>query len=264
LTSGRTGAKPEQRRQPSEALMPPVPPTPYSLFLDVDGTLIDIAPRPDAVVVPDGLKQNLAGLAEQLGGALALVSGRTIADLDRLFDPLRLRASGVHGAEMRQLPGGTVESSAGAMLPQTIIAALHDLAKGHPGTLVENKRYSAAIHYRAVPAAGPVLGQHLKDLLARLPVDDLRILPGHMVFEVKRAGFDKGRAVGAFLRLPPFIGRTPIFVGDDVTDEPGFDAVQAAGGMAYAVGEARRGASPVFGSPSQVRAWIADLNGNTA
>jgi trehalose 6-phosphate phosphatase len=240
-------------------MLPPIPPSPFALFLDVDGTLIDIAPRPDAVFVPPALRQALAILDDHLGGAIALVSGRTIADLDRLFEPLRLRASGVHGAEIRWSRSGAIESLPEALLPTGVMTALDRLAGRYPGTLLENKSFSAAIHYRAVPDVGPRLAEELQALVASLAVADLVILPGHMVFEVKRATFDKGKAISRFLASETFAGRTPVFVGDDVTDEPGFEAVRTRGGLAYSVGAMRPQASAAFNAPDQVRAWLARL-----
>ncbi|MCW6508210.1 trehalose-phosphatase [Lichenifustis flavocetrariae] len=240
-------------------MTPELPNGPISLFLDVDGTLIDIAPRPDAVVVAPHLIETLNILDRRLDGALALVSGRTIADLDHLFHPLRLRASGVHGAEMRFDANHETESVAGDAVSEDIVARLRDIAGSHVGTLVENKRYSVAIHYRAAPAAREELARELQLLIQSEAGQDLRILPGHMVFELKRATFDKGVAIGNFLTRAPFQGRRPIFCGDDVTDTPGFDAVLAAGGLAFSVGFSRPGLSGSFADPAAVRDWLAHM-----
>ena len=228
------------------------------MFLDVDGTLLDIAERPDWVVVPNPLREALLTLDSRLGGAVALVSGRAIADLDSLFAPLRLRASGVHGAEVRFDPAAGVSIATEHLLPPELVEALRQLAAAHPGTLVEDKRFSVAIHYRAIPESGPVLLTKIEALLAAPAGAGCRILPGHMVFEVKRTGFDKGTAVDAFLQKAPFQGRRPTFIGDDVTDLPGFARAQAAGGLAYSVTTPRPHVSGHFPDAAAVRRWLSD------
>lgn len=231
------------------------------LFLDVDGSLIDIAPRPEAVVVPTTLVADLEGASAALGGALALVSGRAIAQLDTLFRPLRLRASGVHGAEMRLSPEAAVSLRPGAAVPQPVRRDLVAVLHGFPGTFVEDKRFSLAVHYRAVPEIGEALLAALRALIGRHAEADLTVLPGHAVFELKRSGFDKGEAVRRFLADPPFRGRMPIFVGDDITDRPGFAAAIAAGGTAYGVGRDIAGTTGTFDSPAAVRDWVGKLAG---
>ena len=227
------------------------------LFLDVDGTLIDIAPRPEAVVVPPMLIEALDRVSHLLDGALALISGRTIANLDHLFRPLTLVASGVHGAEVRFEPGGRVSHVDDDVLPAELITAIRRAADLEAGTLVEDKRFSVAIHYRQVPEAGGRLQSALEELVAAAHDPKLRILPGHMVFEVKRATFDKGLAVGRFMARAPFAGRVPVFFGDDVTDWPGFAAALEHGGQAFSVGRALPGTSGSFPDPASVRSWLA-------
>ena len=239
---------------------PALPPAEIALFLDVDGTLVDLAPRPDAVVVPGRLIDVLTALDERLEGALALVSGRPVADVDHLFTPLRLRASGVHGAEIRTAPQAAVTSTGAGRLPAALIASLGVVAAGHAGTIVEDKGYSVAVHYRANPSAGPALRQALASCMARSDLD-LRLLPGHMVFEVKGAAFNKGVAVAAFMDGPPFAGRRPVFIGDDTTDLPAFEAALVAGGLAFSVTTPRAGVSGHFDDPGQVRAWLGRLAG---
>lgn len=240
---------------------PPQTPTRICLFLDVDGSLIEIAARPEAVVVPPSLVADLEGASEALGGALALVSGRAIEQLDALFQPLRLRASGVHGAEMRFSPDLGIHQLPGAAVPQPVRRDLAGVLRDFPGTFVEDKRFSLAVHYRAVPAVGEALLIALRALVARQAEAALILLPGHFVFELKRPGFDKGEAVRRFLVDPPFRGRTPVFVGDDVTDRPGFAAAIAAGGVAYGVGQPIPGTTGTFDSPSAVRDWLGRLAG---
>jgi len=229
-----------------------------ALFLDVDGTLLDLAERPDEVTVPPGLVANIAAAQAKAGGALALVSGRAIDDLDRLFAPLRFSAAGVHGAELRFAPGDQkfAAPDAEALTPD-LWAALTRLLSEFPGTFAENKRYSYAIHYRLAPGAGDALRERLANLLETPPRPDVMMMEAHCAFELKARQFDKGRAVAAFLSRPPFQGRTPIFIGDDHTDVAGFAAVSAHGGRAYSVGRRFPGVTASFASPDDVRGWLA-------
>jgi trehalose 6-phosphate phosphatase len=234
---------------------------PLALFLDVDGTLIDLAERPDLVVTPAGLVATLKNAERKLAGALALISGRTIEDLDRLFEPLRLRASGVHGAEMRFDPGGlTTSTLAPTELPPSLAKTLIRALEAFPGVFVENKRFSISVHYRLAPAAE----RPVRETVMRL-IDSLRppveVMNAHCAIELKSPGFDKGGAIAGFLSTPPFRGRTPVFVGDDATDEDGFAVVAARGGCAYSVGRQLSGAMGVFSEPSAVRDWLAEFAG---
>jgi trehalose 6-phosphate phosphatase len=231
----------------------------WAFFFDVDGTLIDIAPRPDAVVVPASLVNALRTLKHESGGAVALVSGRTIANLDELFQPLRLSASGVHGAEIRFGPDASVVVDPQAAVPPDLVGAIRQIAAAYPATLVENKTYSVAVHYRNNPSAGWPLKEGLERLLAPTADAGWRILPGHMVFEIKRASFDKGRAIRRFMDRPPFAGRRPVFFGDDVTDRPGFEAVLQLGGQAFSVGTDLPGSTGMLSDPSAVRDWVLGL-----
>ncbi len=231
-----------------------------ALFLDVDGTLLDLAERPDEVAVPRGLLTSLAAAQAKTGGALALISGRTIADLDGLFAPLRLRAAGVHGAELRLDPDDP--SSLGpeiVALPPSLRPALDDILRDFPGTFVEDKRFSLAVHYRQAPTAGDALRMRLTRILEAFPQVGVTMLKAHYAFELKSPQFDKGRAVDAFLSTPPFHRRAPIYIGDDDTDEAGFAAVSACGGRAYSVGLRRPGVVATFASPGEVRGWLADF-----
>jgi trehalose 6-phosphate phosphatase len=229
-----------------------------ALFLDIDGTLLDLAARPDAVLTPEGLVGTLARADSKLRGAVALVSGRTIEEIDGLFTPLRLRASGVHGAQIRFEPGGPTDiAPAAAELPPSLAAALNRALEAFPGILIENKGFSFAVHYRLNPRGAPYLRDALLGLLANDAWRGLEIEDAHYAFEVKPPSFDKGKAINRFLARKPFRGRTPVFVGDDTTDESGFAAVTARGGQAYAVGRPRSGASGFFESPRAVRDWLA-------
>jgi trehalose 6-phosphate phosphatase len=232
---------------------------PVALFLDVDGTLLDIAGRPDDVVTPWDLVPILAEVERKLAGALALISGRTIEDLDRLFEPLRLRASGIHGAEIRLDPHEPATPAPATMaLPSSLLTALRREVAPFPGAFVEDKRFSFVVHYRLAPQAELPLRQAVARRVDSLPIA-VEVLEARCAIELKAPGFDKGHAIASFLSEPPFRGRTPVFVGDDRTDESGFAFVAARGGCAYSVGRLRPGATGVFADPSEVRDWLAEF-----
>jgi trehalose 6-phosphate phosphatase len=229
------------------------------LFLDVDGTLLDLAPTPDAVVVSDALIDELASAERRLDGALALVSGRPVVELDRLFKPLRLRASGVHGGEIRYSPHEPIKSLLNQKLPEAAWADLQRVLEEFPGTFAENKGVSFAVHYNL---AGPVeeeLFAALKRYGSRLAAFGPEVLRGRLVFEIKLPGFDKGAAIKRFMAHSPFAGRRPVFIADDKLDRPGFDAVQALGGVAFSVGSEISGLSGTFSHPAAVRAWLGKV-----
>jgi trehalose 6-phosphate phosphatase len=230
---------------------------PVALFLDVDGTLLDIADRPDRVAVPAGLVDALAGAERKLDGALALISGRELDELDRLFRPLRLRAAAVHGAELRLDSNGAPIPSPGTReLPVSLWTKLTDALSGFPGTFAENKRYSFTVHYRQAPGGEASVREAVRRLVKDEPEVAVEVMNARRAIELKAPGYDKGRAIETFLSVPPFLGRTPIYIGDDKTDEAGFAAVSAHGGLAYSVGRLRPGARGVFSRPSDVRALL--------
>ena len=231
---------------------------PLALFLDVDGTLLDLAARPDEVVTPAGLVTTLARAERKLAGALALISGRSIDDVDHIFAPLRLRASGVHGAEIRLDPEASTTPTAAADLPQSLLAALRRAVEPFPGVFVENKRFSFTVHYRLAPSAERPLRKIIKQLVDSNPIV-VDVMDAHYAIEIKSPSFDKGSAIATFLSTATFQGRTPIFVGDDTTDESGFALVSARGGLAYSVGRPRPGAIGAFSGPGAVREWLAEF-----
>ncbi|WP_395674830.1 trehalose-phosphatase [Inquilinus sp.] len=230
-----------------------------ALFLDVDGCLIDLAERPEDVVVPAGLIGDLERLSARIGGALALVSGRAIADLDRLFAPLSLPAAGQHGLEWRAAPAGPVERvPVDRAVLDRLSDALAGFAAGKPGLRVEPKGAAVAIHYRQAPALGPDVIAFAGTLMAAAP--GWHALSGKMVVELKPDGVDKGAAVERFLALPPFVGRRPLAAGDDVTDEDSFAAALRQGGIALQVGDREPTvANRRLPDPAAMRAWIAHL-----
>jgi trehalose 6-phosphate phosphatase len=203
-----------------------------ALFLDFDGTMVDIAPQPHAVHVPQPLIETLRWLDDELGGAVAVISGRPIAQIDQLLDPMRLAVAGVHGAERRGTNGDVTLLSTHPL--EHVEQVARALAAEHTGLLVENKRGSLALHYRQAPALEELCVQAMQDAVAESP--GLSLLRGKMVVEAKPGGASKGRAIEAFMAEPPFAGRTPVFIGDDITDEVGFATVQRLGGLGIKVG----------------------------
>jgi trehalose 6-phosphate phosphatase len=231
------------------------------LFLDVDGTIIDLAPTPDAVEVPGALLAELAAIERRLDGAVALVSGRPIGELDRLFEPLRLRASGVHGGEIRYAPDEPEKSLSPRRLPKEAWTRLLRLLVGFPGAFAENKGVSFAVHYHLAGAFAAEIREALQHFLHEYPEWPLELIGGRAVYEIKLAGFDKGKAIECFMARPPFAGRRPIFVADDRVDGPGFEKTLALGGLALSVGAKLPGVSGWFASPKDLRAWLERLGG---
>jgi trehalose 6-phosphate phosphatase len=229
------------------------------LFLDVDGTILDLAPTPDAVEVPDALLSELAGVERRLNGALALVSGRPIEELDRLFEPLRLRASGVHGGEIRYAPGESEKSLAAHRLPNDAWMRLSHLLEQFPGAFAENKGVSFAVHYNLAEVSGDEVREALQRFMRQYSELPLELIGGRFVYEIKLAGFDKGKAIEHFMARPPFAGRQPIFIADDRVDRPGFEKALALGGLALSVGARLPDVSGWFESPRDLRAWLERL-----
>jgi trehalose 6-phosphate phosphatase len=229
------------------------------LFLDVDGTLLDLAPTPEAVVVPGGLREALADAEQRLDGALALLSGRPIAELDRLFEPLRLSAGGVHGCEIRQSPDSQTAALQVAPLPETAWRELLRLLQPFHGTFAENKGAAFAVHYRSTAKAARGLADALQEFVGSLPDFGLELCSGHRVFEIKPAQCNKGTAMRAFMERKPFAGRRPVFVADDGMDRAGFATALQLDGLAFSVGAALPGVSGTFAEPAAVRAWVGQL-----
>jgi len=236
-----------------------IAPEEISLFLDVDGTLIDIAPRPQDVKVSPALRDDLTSLVQRLDGAVALISGRSIETIDRLFNPLRLCAGGVHGAELRFSRNGDVQKVPAAALSSALRAALRALSQRFSGVLVEDKGASVALHYRFCVDRRAELLAAIEAQMAQERDDSLTILPGHFVFEVKRKSYNKGTAVVALMETEDFAGRLPVVIGDDVTDEAAFQVALAHGGRAFSVGREIEGVSGYFETPGDVRRWLARM-----
>jgi len=229
-----------------------------ALLFDVDGTLIDIGPSPFEVDVPQSLKDSLLRLLEKTGGALALVSGRPIRDLDTLFAPLQLPAVGGHGAETRLRVGEAPRRipDLDASLRRELIAAVAH----NPSLAYEDKGYSVALHFRKSPHEEARLRASVRQTLARFPNEDTEALPGKAMIEIKRPGISKGEAVRALMQLQPFAGRVPVFVGDDVTDKSVFAIMPAVGGINFSVSRQFDGVQHVFSAPADVRRALAQMS----
>ncbi len=222
------------------ALPRPLPPTAcrgrrIALFLDVDGTIAEIAARPELAFVPRETRAALAALRGALDGAVALVSGRPIAELERMTPGARLAAAGLHGLEVRGPAGRAPRPPAGAA-PRAAVAALRRACAARAGLRLEDKGATAAVHYRGRPELAAAARAAARQAAAGRP--EVTVLEGKCVVEIVPAGRDKGTAIRAFMAEAPFSGREPVFVGDDVTDEAGFAAVRAMGGVAVRVGGA--------------------------
>jgi trehalose 6-phosphate phosphatase len=232
----------------------PPPSLDWCLFLDVDGTLIELTTTPSHTVSDTEIKTLLRDVAERLGGAVALVSGRRIHTLDQLFEPLRLPAAGLHGVERRKA-GGDLQ---GATFVDSQLdgarVALKSLVAAHPGTLFEDKGRIVGVHFRTAPQFEPAIRQSIADI-ARPLGSNYHIQGGDMLFEIKPRGFTKATAIKAFMKEPPFSGRLPVFLGDDLTDEDGFAIVEACGGISIAVGDRVRGQFRMA-DVAAVRAWL--------
>jgi trehalose 6-phosphate phosphatase len=232
-----------------------------ALLLDVDGTLLAIAATPDAVSVPLTLRSDLSDLLERLGGALALVSGRPIAALDRLFSPLAVPAIGGHGAEMRIAHDAPVLTRSPAELSPDLRRKVHRLAQIDADVIVEDKRYSISLHFRRAPQQGTLLNKGVREILSQEQeaAEEMEVLLGKRVIELKLKQFSKGIAVSELMTQRPFAGRTPLYFGDDTTDESVFAILPNLKGRGYSVGRAMPGAQMAFKSPQEVRTWLARI-----
>ena len=234
----------------------------WALFLDVDGTLIEIAEAPDAVHVDEGIGSLLARVGERLDGALALASGRSLEVLDGFFEPLKLPAAGLHGLERRSAGGAVARSDASAVLDPAR-RELERFVAEHPGTLLEDKSATLALHYRRAAGAEAAAREEMERVRTALG-SAYRVQEGKMVLELKPHRPNKRTVVEDFMAETPFRGRAPVFVGDDITDEEGFEAAQRAGGAAIVVGlaaEASRTSNARYGLSGvpELHRWLEAL-----
>ena len=258
----------EDELSPDDDASPDTVPVPRSMvshlsetavLLDIDGTLLDLAPTPREVWVPPGLSKTLNRLLQRTGGALALVSGRSLNDIDLIFAPDQYPAVGGHGSEMRLDPDSEAVGAHAPPMDKELKRRLAAIAKLSPGILLEDKGYSLALHYRLAPHAEKAIYAAVSLIRADLPNAPIEVLPGKCVCEIKHSGFTKASGVRELMTHGPFKGRRPLFIGDDVTDESVFAIMPDFDGLAFSVGRRAHGVAGHFDSPTDVRAFLADL-----
>jgi trehalose 6-phosphate phosphatase len=236
---------------------PPPPALEWCLFLDVDGTLVELTDTPSQTTADPAIKSLLREIAERLGGAVALISGRKIETIDQMFAPLRMPAAGLHGVERRKADGAMQGASFVDAQLDRARADLKALVEAHPGTLLEDKDRTIAVHFAMAPQYEEALRRSIADIAKSLG-SNYHIQGGKMLFEIKPRGFSKATAVQAFMREPPFTGRRPVFIGDDLTDEEGFAVVAALGGISIAVGNRVQGQFHLK-DVTAVRGWLQGI-----
>ncbi len=232
----------------------------YAFLLDIDGTLLDIAPTPREVYVSRDLRETLERLSERTMGAVAFVSGRPLREIDLIFAPLRLPAVAGHGAELRQSINASSPLRGARPLAPEVKQRFAAIAELGPGVLLEDKGYSLALHYRLAPHRAAAVLARAAEIRASIPDAAIELLPGKMVIEVKHAGFNKATGVRELMAAPPFSGRRPIFIGDDVTDWGVFSVLPALGGVGISVGTDIAGATSRLERPADVRRWLYRLS----
>jgi trehalose 6-phosphate phosphatase len=232
----------------------------YAILLDIDGTILDIAPTPHEVQVPDDLRRALKRLIERTDGALALVSGRTLDDIDKVFAPLRLAAVGGHGAELRPSPVSGASERRAAFLDPELRRAVCAVGSHNSGVIVEDKGFSIAVHYRLAMEKEVAVKNGVYAACAAFPSAPIDVLPGKAVIEIKSRGFNKGTGVRELMTHMPFAGRLPLFIGDDTTDEDAFVVLPEFGGMGMSVGRVIPGAVGKFQAPNDVRQWLEQIS----
>jgi trehalose 6-phosphate phosphatase len=240
--------------QPRMKLTPPAAEPGWAYFLDVDGTLVEIAETPGEVRVPIELKTNISLAHQSCNGALAIISGRAIRDLDLLLGLPQLPAAGQHGLEIRDARGEIRRHAFGEGNLGDIVQQLQQVQAQYPELLLEDKGATLAIHYRRAPALGSYLSRLLKGLLPQHP--GMHLQRGKYVYELKPGGFDKGTAIRELMSMPPFAGRRPVFIGDDLTDEHGFKVINQLDGLSIKVGNGRTCARYRLADVDAVRGWL--------
>lgn len=231
----------------------------WALFLDVDGTLLEIAETPQGVHVPASLKQLLDEVRWRLDGALALVSGRSLANLDQLFSPLRFIASGVHGCERRTAEGLVLRPEVDAATLARVRGRLTEFVRGHDGLLLEDKHYAVAMHFRRAPEMQDEVYRIMNEALVQLG-PTFAFQEGKSVLELRPNAWTKGSSIAAFMKEAPFAGRTPVFIGDDVTDEDAFAVVNEMSGVSIRVGNPSATlARHRLGGVSEVLRWLQSV-----
>ncbi len=232
---------------------------PVALFLDIDGTLLDVALTPSTVHVPPNLAELLDMLAGRLHGALAIVTGRSLEEADRLLHPAKFIAGGVHGGEMRFSDNGKIETLT-PKFSSVLTADIKKIAEDLPGIVYEDKGSGIALHYRLAPELQSSLMMMIEALVPKYP-NQFSICEGRKVVEVLPVGFSKGRALRTLAALPKFTGRIPIMIGDDISDVDAFRAAEALGGYGLKVaGENFSEDESAFQGPAEVLDWLRKVS----
>lgn len=243
-TSASSGSQPRLSRDH-------LPLSEVAFLLDFDGTLVDIAPTPESIVVPPGLKETLLRLRAACGDALAVITGRPVPQIDEFLGDVPFAVAGEHGIAIRHRPGGPIERAALPPVPGEWLREAQDLVASLPGTRLERKVGGFVLHYRAAPESGTTLRKAAEAWVA--PTNGLfHVQAAKMAWEIRPAGVDKGYAVRLLMENAPFAGRRPVFVGDDVTDEDGVKAAVSLGGLGLRI-------PADFPTPATFRAWLASL-----
>ena len=230
-----------------------------AIFTDFDGTLVEIAETPDAVEVPESLADQLQRAAQELDSAFAVLTGREIADIDRYLAPLHLPVAGAHGTQRRRADGVVETVDPAAIIGAEEIAhAVSPLVMAHPGLLMETKEGAVAVHFRQAPELEAAVRIAMEEAVHS--VTDFTLVPGKLVLEARPRASSKGQALRAFMREEPFLGRTPIFIGDDTTDEDAFVAAQDLGGVGIKLGEGDTAARMRIANVASVHALIRGLS----
>ncbi|MEO3988251.1 trehalose-phosphatase [Pseudocitrobacter cyperus] len=240
--------------------VPPAPTENVAFFFDLDGTLAGIKPHPDHVAIPEPVRDALFRLSQRHAGAVALISGRSMAELDRLASPYRFPLAGVHGAERRDINGKThivsLAQETALRVGQQLSMALETL----PGCELETKGMAFALHYRQAPQYESAIVALAQEIVSHFP--ELALQPGKCVVEIKPKGIDKGAAITAFMQEAPFLGKRPFFIGDDLTDEAGFAAVNKLGGISIKVGAGDTQAKSRLPDVAAVHQWLQNAADN--
>ena len=246
-----------RRRKPP----PPAPERDWAWFFDIDGTLVEIAQTPDSIVVPGDLTPLISRLSWLFDGAVALITGRAIADVDSVLPLQGIAIAGQHGLEIRSSNGSTATHAVRAERLNCIRTALLEAVEKHPGLIAEYKGLSIALHYRHAPALASFAHRLMRELRGRY-APDFVIQRGKRVVELKPAGRDKGVAIAEMMSDAPFSGRVPVFVGDDVTDEIGFKVVNRMGGHSIKIGPGRTNATWRLKNVKALRSWLQESTAN--
>lgn len=225
-----------------------------AFLLDFDGTLVDIAPTPESVLVPDGLRDTLLALRGVCGDAVAVVSGRPIEQIDHFLPGVPFAVAGEHGIAVRHRPDAAIERADLPALPASWLQQAERIASAYSGARVEQKKAGLVLHFRAVPDAGEAIRTAAEAMIDSGEGAGLfHIQPAKMAWEIKPDGISKENAVRTLMRTAPFAGRLPVFVGDDVTDEDGIRGAEALGGTGFRI-------PADFPDPDAFRAWLRSLS----